>query len=52
MLVESKDRLRVKKDELRLETFPVTVVVVTVGRVISRTVSPETVKGAGEVESV
>ena len=52
MLVESKVRFRVVKRMFRLETLPVTVDVVTVGRVISRSVSEETVNGVGEVESV
>jgi hypothetical protein len=50
--VESKDKLRVVKGRFKLETLPVTAINVTVGRVKLRTVSAETVKGVGEVESV
>ena len=49
MVVELKTMVRVGKDAFRLETVPVTVDVVTVGRIILRTVSAETVTG---VESV
>jgi hypothetical protein len=50
MVLESKARVRLKKDAFRLETFPVNVVSVTEGREILWMVSAETI--TGPVESV
>ena len=51
-VVESKDKLLERASVSRLETVPVTLDVLTAGRVISRVVSAEMVNGAGTVESL